>query len=229
VIQIDAPTTVSSFLQRMGRTGRRPNTTPNCLFLTTTDEGLVRSAALLELWTQGYVEPVAAPAKPYHILAQQLVALVLPEHGIGQSDWYRWIESVPAFASMGQATVGDDGRDVLRRIGRRPDTLIYCDSPYHPESRTARRRYKNDTDRWDHWVLCLMANGAAAKVAISGYRSADYNRLLGPWARTERLLINSWSATRRKARECLWTNYQVLERGSPRYVFSERAFRRPSG
>jgi ATP-dependent Lhr-like helicase len=48
VIQIDAPATVSSFLQRMGRSGRRPGTRSNCLFLATGDEGLLRAAALLD-------------------------------------------------------------------------------------------------------------------------------------------------------------------------------------
>lgn len=65
-IQIDAPATVASFLQRMGRTGRRAGTRCNCLFLATNDEGLLRAAALLDLWGQGYVEPVNAPSKPYH-------------------------------------------------------------------------------------------------------------------------------------------------------------------
>src|SRR6185369_17291456 len=35
VIQINTPVTVASFLQRLGRTGRRPGTTRNCLFLAT--------------------------------------------------------------------------------------------------------------------------------------------------------------------------------------------------
>ena len=63
VIQIDAPATVSSFLQRMGRTGRRAGTTSNCLFLATTDESLLRAAALVRLWRQGFVEPVDGPAQ----------------------------------------------------------------------------------------------------------------------------------------------------------------------
>ena len=62
VIQIDAPRTVASFLQRLGRTGRRPGTTRNALFLTTTSEGLLQAAGLLLLWSRGYVEPVTAPA-----------------------------------------------------------------------------------------------------------------------------------------------------------------------
>lgn len=100
VIQIDAPGTVSSFLQRMGRTGRRANTNRNCLFLATSDEGLLRAAALIELWQTGYVEPVKAPPCPYHILAQQLMALILQEHGIGRSQWFSWVSRVPGFAKM---------------------------------------------------------------------------------------------------------------------------------
>lgn len=100
VIQIDAPATISSFLQRMGRTGRRAGTRSNCLFLATSDEGLLRAAALLTLWGRGFVEPVNAPPKPFHILAQQLMALVLQERGIGRRAFVEWLADVPAFAAM---------------------------------------------------------------------------------------------------------------------------------
>jgi ATP-dependent Lhr-like helicase len=100
VIQIDAPTTVSSFLQRMGRTGRRPGTSRNCLFLATGDEALLQAAGLINLWTAGYLEPITPPPQPWHILAQQLMALALQEHGIGRQDWLRWISNVPAFSRL---------------------------------------------------------------------------------------------------------------------------------
>jgi ATP-dependent helicase Lhr and Lhr-like helicase len=100
VIQIDAPATVSSFLQRMGRTGRRAETLSNCLFLATSDEGLVRAAALLDLWGSGFVEPVNAPPKPFHILAQQLMAIVLQERGVGRRAFMEWLADVPAFSVM---------------------------------------------------------------------------------------------------------------------------------
>ena len=53
VIQINAPRSVASFLQRLGRTGRRPGSTRNALFLTTTDDGLLQAAGLLLLWSRG--------------------------------------------------------------------------------------------------------------------------------------------------------------------------------
>jgi ATP-dependent Lhr-like helicase len=82
VIQIDAPATVSSFLQRMGRTGRRTGTRRNCLFLATTDEALLCAAALTLLWRRGYVEHIRPPPKPYQVVAQQIMALVLQHGGI---------------------------------------------------------------------------------------------------------------------------------------------------
>ncbi len=84
----------------MGRTGRRSEMTRICLFLATSDDGLLRAAALIDLWQRGYVEPVLAPPCPYHILAQQLMALILQERGIGRSQWFPWVESVPSFAEM---------------------------------------------------------------------------------------------------------------------------------
>ncbi|MEV6315568.1 DEAD/DEAH box helicase [Streptomyces sp. NPDC051776] len=87
VIQIDSPSTVASFLQRIGRTGRRQGSTRNCLFLATRKDTLLQAAALLLLWGRGWVEPVSAPPDPRHLVAQQLLALVLQEHTIGDAVW----------------------------------------------------------------------------------------------------------------------------------------------
>ncbi|WP_398862529.1 helicase-related protein [Streptomyces pakalii] len=66
VIQIDSPGTVASFLQRIGRTGRRAGTSRNCLFLATRTESLLQAAGLLTLWALGWVEPVTPPPSPRH-------------------------------------------------------------------------------------------------------------------------------------------------------------------
>jgi ATP-dependent helicase Lhr and Lhr-like helicase len=81
VLQIEAPTSVASFLQRLGRAGRRSGTRRNCLFLTTNSDSLIRAAALLRLWKKGYVEPIQPPERPYPVVAQQLMALTLQEGG----------------------------------------------------------------------------------------------------------------------------------------------------
>jgi ATP-dependent helicase Lhr and Lhr-like helicase len=87
VIQINAPGTVASFLQRLGRTGRRSGTTRNCLFLALDDRGLLDAAGLLRLWARHWVEPVTAPPRPNHIVAQQILALCLQEKQFGDRLW----------------------------------------------------------------------------------------------------------------------------------------------
>ncbi|MDA2806622.1 DEAD/DEAH box helicase [Nocardiopsis suaedae] len=90
VIQIDAPGAVASFLQRIGRTGRRAGTERNCLFLATGEHGLLRAAALLRLWGRHWVEPVEPTPEPRHIAAQQILALCLQEGEVGEALWPEW-------------------------------------------------------------------------------------------------------------------------------------------
>ncbi|MDJ1130799.1 DEAD/DEAH box helicase [Streptomyces iconiensis] len=87
VIQIDAPGSVASFLQRIGRTGRRAGGTRNCLFLATHKDALLQAAGLLLLWGRNWVEPVVAPPEPRHLVAQQLLAVTLQEHKLGDQLW----------------------------------------------------------------------------------------------------------------------------------------------
>ena len=104
VIQLEAPRTVASFLQRLGRSGRRAGTSRNCLFLATREETLLRAAALAFLWGTGFVEPVIPPPNPRHIAAQQFLALALQEGQFGSRTWREW---------WGSLTVMDDGDAVL--------------------------------------------------------------------------------------------------------------------
>ena len=90
MIQIDAPRSVASFLQRLGRTGRRPGTARNALFLAIEPATFLRAAGLLLLWRAGFVEPVVPPPAPRHIAAQQLLALALQEGRFGTETWRDW-------------------------------------------------------------------------------------------------------------------------------------------
>lgn len=105
VIQIDAPYSVASFLQRMGRTGRRPGTTPNLLFLTITEAGFGRALAIVDAWQRGEVEDVVAPPKPFHIAAQQILATVLERPGIAVQDLAPLLRGFSQSAGVGAEVV----------------------------------------------------------------------------------------------------------------------------
>jgi ATP-dependent Lhr-like helicase len=91
VIQVGAPPSVASFLQRMGRSGRRAGTVRNFLFLATSDSELLLALGIARLWREGYVERVDPLAQPAHIYAQQVMALTLQEKGIAVSDLEDWL------------------------------------------------------------------------------------------------------------------------------------------
>lgn len=93
VIQVGAPPSVSSFLQRMGRSGRRTGTVRNFLFLATNDSELLLSLGIARLWREGFVEYVSPPALPAHLYAQQVMALTLQERGIAIGDLNDWLET----------------------------------------------------------------------------------------------------------------------------------------
>jgi ATP-dependent helicase Lhr and Lhr-like helicase len=91
VIQINSPVTVAVFLQRLGRSGRRAGTVRNRLFLALDEEQFLLAAGLLLAWGRAFVEPMAAPPEPRHIVAQQLLALCLQEGQVGEKLWQEWL------------------------------------------------------------------------------------------------------------------------------------------
>ncbi len=100
VMQVDAPATVASFLQRLGRTGRRPDTQANCTFFCLTPESLLQSVALLRLADAGWVEDVRPASQAMHVLAHQVMALSLQEGGISRHSLFPWIEAAYPFSSV---------------------------------------------------------------------------------------------------------------------------------
>lgn len=136
VIQIDAPSTVSSFLQRMGRTGRRAGARRNCLFLATTDQGFLLSLGVLQKWQEAWVEAASPPPEPWGVVAQQALAMVLeqglvPRHALLQrlqrvfpecepADIHLLVDSVldKAYLSMADANLLQIGPATEREYGR---------------------------------------------------------------------------------------------------------------
>jgi ATP-dependent Lhr-like helicase len=107
VIQIDAPGSVASFLQRLGRTGRRAGAIRNCLFLATDHAALLRAIALLDLHERGFVEPVVPPGRPYHLLAQQVLAQILQHQGVSRVTWRDGLDTFLSQSGLDPSSGGE--------------------------------------------------------------------------------------------------------------------------
>jgi ATP-dependent helicase Lhr and Lhr-like helicase len=82
VIQLDSITSSSSFLQRVGRTGRRQDKPQFFRGLILDEDDLVLLTAVLSLGLKGVSENLYLPRRAYHILAHQLICLCLQNNGI---------------------------------------------------------------------------------------------------------------------------------------------------
>jgi ATP-dependent Lhr-like helicase len=100
VLQTDAPDTVSSFLQRMGRTGRRDGQTANTTFFCESSESVLQATALIELAKQGWVEAVPLQDRCWPVLIHQLLTMALAGGGISQEDAWTHLAQVPDFAGI---------------------------------------------------------------------------------------------------------------------------------
>jgi ATP-dependent Lhr-like helicase len=100
IIQVDAPSTVASFLQRLGRTGRRPGTRPTCTFVCRTSESLIQAVALLRLAEAGWIEDVKPAKHALHVLAHQVLALTLQETGISRHRLLPWVRAAWPFSGI---------------------------------------------------------------------------------------------------------------------------------
>jgi ATP-dependent helicase Lhr and Lhr-like helicase len=93
-IQIDSTHSVMSFVQRLGRTGRKygaprvmqiytsePTPEQNDLFYERIPFSLLKSIAVVNLFIQGWIEPPELKQLPYHILYHQILSHLIEMNG----------------------------------------------------------------------------------------------------------------------------------------------------
>lgn len=103
VFQANAPSTVSSFMQRMGRTGRRDGTRANTTFFCEDPEASLQAVALIELAREGWVEHVSANARCLPVLVHQTLALTLQFGAISRERAWEQLSRVPDFRGIARA------------------------------------------------------------------------------------------------------------------------------
>ncbi len=100
VIQAEAPDTVSSFLQRMGRTGRRAGKMANTMFLCHAEESVLQALAIIALARDGWVESVELEDRCWPVFIHQLLTMSLAEHGVGIEAAWRHLSGLADFSGI---------------------------------------------------------------------------------------------------------------------------------
>jgi ATP-dependent Lhr-like helicase len=100
VFQANAPSTVSSFLQRLGRTGRRAGQRANTTFFCEDIETVLQAIAIVELAREGWVESVPIQTRAWAVLVHQLLALTLQFGAISPERCWEQLSVVPDFSGI---------------------------------------------------------------------------------------------------------------------------------
>lgn len=100
VLQAEAPDSVGSFLQRMGRTGRREGQAANTTFFCESVYGVLQATSLVELAKRGWVEDVPVERRCWPVLIHQLLAMALAESGVSAEDAWEHFMRVPDFQGI---------------------------------------------------------------------------------------------------------------------------------
>ena len=116
VIQIEAPSSVASGLQRIGRAGHRIDAISEGVVIPKFRGDLLACAAVAKLMHEGRVEATRYPRNPLDVLAQQIVAAVAMDD-LRDDALYDRVRQAAPFASLGR-TAFDGVLDMLS--GRYP-------------------------------------------------------------------------------------------------------------
>lgn len=107
IIQLEAPHSVMSWLQRLGRSGRRGG--PQEMRLVTSESGaegiqaplpwqLLQSMAIIELYLrERWIEPVEPPRYPYSLLYQQTMSILLAAGELQPTQLEQRVLTLPPF------------------------------------------------------------------------------------------------------------------------------------
>jgi ATP-dependent Lhr-like helicase len=125
VIQLDAPFSVASFLQRLGRTGRR-GSPADMRFVCTEDEPLgeeslpeqipwqlLQCIAIIQLYVEErWIEPIQPVQYPFSLLYHQTMSILTSMGELSPAALAQQVLTLPVFAAISQ----DDFRQLIRYL-----------------------------------------------------------------------------------------------------------------
>jgi len=125
-VQVDSTHTVMSFVQRLGRTGRRQDSSrimqiytsdlqpePGDEFYERLPFSLIKALAIVDLFLEGWLEPPVNRTVPYNVLYHQLLSRLVETHGSNPKDLVGHFLSSNVFPGV----TSEDYFDLLKHLG----------------------------------------------------------------------------------------------------------------
>jgi len=97
VVQIDTTHSISSLIQRVGRSGRNDGESSNLYLYATNEWSLIQSIACWLLYKEGFIEPPQKNERPYDILVHQALSIAKGHSGIRLTELVKQLKHNFAF------------------------------------------------------------------------------------------------------------------------------------
>lgn len=105
VVQVDATFSISSLVQRVGRSGRRDDAKSRLVFYATNEWSLLQAIACWHLYTEGFIEPRAIDVQAYDILFHQLLSMIKQTSGAQRPQLLQTLQKNTAFKNIAEADI----------------------------------------------------------------------------------------------------------------------------
>ena len=105
VVQVDATHSVSSLIQRVGRSGRKDGACSRLTLYATTPWNMLQALACWTLYNKGNIEPPTITESPYDILVHQILSIIKSHSGI---NYYTLIKNLTenfAFTKISESEI----------------------------------------------------------------------------------------------------------------------------
>ena len=107
VIQIDATNSISSLIQRLGRSGRRDSEKSRLVLYATKPWSFLQSLACWSLYQDGFIEPPETILRPFDILVHQALSITKGYSGIDIKSLVSQLKLNCAFEEISTSDIGE--------------------------------------------------------------------------------------------------------------------------
>jgi ATP-dependent Lhr-like helicase len=123
IVQIDTTHSISSLIQRAGRSGRRKDSPSRLVLYGTEPWSLLQALACWQLFKEGYIEPPYQREKPYDILVHQALAVTKSYSGVAINRLVKELKENFSFRNITEEEIREiiiwlTETDMLEQIGQ---------------------------------------------------------------------------------------------------------------
>ncbi|MDN7242859.1 DEAD/DEAH box helicase [Planococcus sp. N028] len=115
VVQLDSTYTVSALKQRLGRSGRKQDSSQMLQLYSTSEDSLLQSLAVMELVRDKWVEPARGYSIPYDILFHQIISICKETNGLQKEKLLEEIQKNEIFYPLEDSKIQSVIENMLER------------------------------------------------------------------------------------------------------------------